>query len=505
LDYTIQIALLGAVVFTALVINALAPDRKPKLKRLVLFAATHLTFFVLAQLLERGGLAKWTFRANLVADLFSAFAFLTAGVLLVVDVLLPRLGARLSTLTSDLSVGVGYIITIVSVLRGAGLNPTEAIATGAVVSAVLALSLQSTLGNILGGVALQLDGSIAVGDWIELENGRQGKVAQIRWRHTVLETRDFDCMIVPNATLLASSIIVLGKRGDDAAPHRMQVQFHVDHRYAPAVVVDVVTEALNAAPIDNVAASPAPNVVCADLAHAQRTSFALYVARYHIHDVAMDEPTSSIIRARIYAALKRAKIPLAMPATAVFLAKDDEHAAHRREEKSRKQKEEAIRSVSLFQALSDTEVHELARFLKYAPFSRGETMTRQGAVAHWLYVMTRGSAEVRTHIERTSETKVVSRLDAPQFFGEMGLLTGEPRLASVVALTEVECFRLEKRGFERILQQRPEIADAVSSVLAERRVELVALREGHAVSQRETREERERILHRIQNFFGLSE
>jgi CRP-like cAMP-binding protein len=163
--------------------------------------------------------------------------------------------------------------------------------------------------------------------------------------------------------------------------------------------------------------------------------------------------------------------------------------------------------VSLFQVLSDAEVHELARSLKYAPFSRGETMTRQGANAHWLYVMTKGSAEVRTRIEDTSETKVVSRLDAPQFFGEMGLLTGEPRLASVVALSEVECFRLEKRGFERILQERPEIANAVSTVLAERRVELIATREGLEQSQRRKREERERerILHRIQDFFGLSE
>jgi small-conductance mechanosensitive channel len=317
LEYSVQISLFCTVVFTALVTNALAPDRKPKLRRVVLFAAAHFTFFVLAHLLMRAGLAKWTFRANLAADLFSAFAFLTAGVLLVVDVLLPRLGARLSSLTSDLAIGVGYIITLVSVLRGAGLNPTEAVATGAVVSAVLALSLQSTLGNILGGVALQLDGSISVGDWIQLENGRQGRVTKIRWRHTVLETRDFDSMIVPNATLLASSILVLGKRGDEDAPHRMHVQFHVDHRYAPAHVVDVVSEALQAAPIDNVAESPAPNVICAELAHEQRTSFALYTARYHIHNVALDEPTSSVIRARIYAALKRAKIPLAMPATAV--------------------------------------------------------------------------------------------------------------------------------------------------------------------------------------------
>jgi CRP-like cAMP-binding protein len=131
-------------------------------------------------------------------------------------------------------------------------------------------------------------------------------------------------------------------------------------------------------------------------------------------------------------------------------------------------------------------------------------MTRQGAVAHWLYILASGKGEVRVSAEDGS-TKAVATIDAPGFFGEMGLMTGEPRFASVVALADAECYRLEKAGFEKILRDRPTIAHGISELLAKRRVELLAIREGLDDAARSAREksEQERILGRIQTFFGL--
>ena len=100
-------------------------------------------------------------------------------------------------IASDLLVGLGYIVATLASCRATASTRRARSRPGAVVSAVLAISLQSTLGNILGGVALQLDGSIHEGDWIQLENGKQGKVRAIRWRHTVVETRDWSTIIVP--------------------------------------------------------------------------------------------------------------------------------------------------------------------------------------------------------------------------------------------------------------------------------------------------------------------
>ena len=93
------------------------------------------------------------------------------------------------------AVGYAVVVVVVVALGERGLNPTHAIAGTTVVAAVLTVSLQSTLGNVVGGVALQLDGSIEVGDWIQLESGRVGRVAAIRWRHIVLDTRDGDAVV----------------------------------------------------------------------------------------------------------------------------------------------------------------------------------------------------------------------------------------------------------------------------------------------------------------------
>ncbi len=165
-------------------------------------------------------------------------------------------------------------------MKAAGFSASSVITTSAVVSGVLALGMQATLGNIVGGVALQLDGSVHLGDWIKLPDGTQGRVTAIRWRHTAVETGNWDTVIVPNASLLAQNIVILGKRAGKPVQHRMWVYFNVDYRHAPTEVIDVVRDALCAAPIEGVAAEPKPSVLCYDFAKDGRDSFAYYAVRY---------------------------------------------------------------------------------------------------------------------------------------------------------------------------------------------------------------------------------
>ena len=421
------------------------------------------------------------------------------------DALLPALSIEAVALTSDLAVAGGYIVSTFVVLRGAGLNISGIVTTSAVVSGVLALSLQTTLGNVIGGVALQLDGSIHVGDWIQLDSGKQGKVREIRWRHTVVETRDWDTLIVPNAALLAQNITILGKRDGRPGPHRMWVYFNVDFRFAPSRVVEVVRDAMLAAPIERVADDPKPSVICYDLAREGKDSFAYYAVRYWLTDLAVDDPTSSVVRARIYAALTRAGIPLAHPSVSQTVQMHDLELERQRVDRHRDERALAIGSVKLFATLTLDERQELAGHLHRAPYTQGEVITRQGAVAHWLYLLIVGTADVKLMV--AGESKIIARLESPGFFGEMGLMTGDPRTASVVATSDVECFRLDKEGFRGILERRPQIADEVSGLLAHRKVELMAAREDLSeeaqASQRKTIEAQ--MGARIRDFFGLGD
>jgi small-conductance mechanosensitive channel/CRP-like cAMP-binding protein len=494
----------AAVVLLAFLVNRFAPKKRRRIGRVVTIFGFYLVATAVCAAFETGGAPRWASRVHLIADLLEAFTIINIAGLAVFDLTLPALRVEPATITTDLLIGLAYVAATIGVLHGAGMELSSVIATSAVISGVIALSLQTTLGNILGGVALQLDGSIHVGDWVQLESGKQGRVREIRWRHTVVETRDWDTIIVPNAALLAQNITILGKRDGVAVPHRMWVYFNVDFRYAPGKVIDVVNEAVRASPIPRVAEDPPPQCICYDFARDGRDSFGYYALRYWLTDLAADDPTSSTVRDRIYAALRRAGIPLAKPARTVFVTPDDEAAQQHRRERHRHTRVRAVAELELFRSLTDDERMFVVDHLRYAPFGAGETMTRQGAVAHWLYILASGKAEVRVSGE-DGTTKTVAEIGAPGFFGEMGLLTGDPRFASVVAMTDAECYRLDKEVFERILQERPELAHAMSQLLARRRVELIAEREGLDAAARRSREETERarILERIQEFFGL--
>jgi CRP-like cAMP-binding protein len=145
---------------------------------------------------------------------------------------------------------------------------------------------------------------------------------------------------------------------------------------------------------------------------------------------------------------------------------------------------------------------EIAERLQYAPFARGDVITKQGSVAHWLYLIMFGEAEVRFEAQG-SAAELISTLHAGQFFGEMALLTGDTRSATVVAKTDVECYRLEGKAFQGLLLKRPEIAEGMSRIIASRRPDLDKVREAFAARRGPMQAEQVDLLGRIRRFFGL--
>jgi CRP-like cAMP-binding protein len=211
------------------------------------------------------------------------------------------------------------------------------------------------------------------------------------------------------------------------------------------------------------------------------------------------------VRTRIYFALRRVDIPFSIPAHSIFVTEEDANRQQRKSAQELTDRSEALSRLELFATLTDEERRELAAGLKYAPFVRGEAMTRQGAEAHWLYLISKGDAEVRVTVDGSKSSERVATLTDGDFFGEMGLMTGAPRSATVIALTDIECYRLDKETFRATLKSRPEIAEDISSILARRRVELEATREGltDETKKRRMRAHQSDLLQRIQNFFTL--
>lgn len=487
--------LLGISALAVVLARVVSIDRV-RFKAGVFFLSMHLLALLLTATLESYG-ASTADAFRTACWVFGSVGLVAAAATLLFSVVLPRARLKVPLIMQDVMIAVAAVVTAMGVASRAGANLSGLIATSAVFTAVIGLSLQDVIGNVAGGLALQVDNSVAEGDWVKVGD-LVGRVVELRWRHTAIETRDWETVLVPNAMLMKGHVVVLGRRQHQPRQLRRAVKFNVDWRFQPNDVIAVVTTAVRGARLANVAATPLPNTVLLDMAD----SFGRYAVRYWLTDLMADETTDTSVRTCVLSALARAGMAPAVPAQALFVTTE---SAERKAERAAKQLARARRLIDalpFFEALSPEERDAVARGMHYAPFARGEVMTRQGARAQTLYLMESGSAAVR--VTDGAGEREVSRLEGPTVFGEMSLLTGEPRLATVVAETDCECFRLEKPMFEEVLSARPELAERFATLLTERRSALQATRvtaegeEGEA-SSRDSRA----LLSRIRRFFEL--
>jgi small-conductance mechanosensitive channel/CRP-like cAMP-binding protein len=493
---------LAIFLLVAPVLFALKPAERSRIRAaLALFGISVLGLLTLASfgfygLSSSGSVYRWMKWASLFCG---SVALVSAVSVFIFDVFLDALRLKPAHIMRELLRALSYVIIGVLLLSTINVDVTGIVATSAVLTAVIGLSFQDTLINVMGGMALQTERAIGVGDWIKVD-GQEGIISDVRWRYTSIETRNWDTIVIPNSVMMKSQVTILGRRSGEPRQHRQWVYFNVDFRFSPAEVIDTVETSLRAEPIPNIALNPPPNCVLMDF----KESYCSYAVRYWLTDLAIDDPTNSVVRTRLYSALKRADIGLSIPAHSIFVTDDDTSRRERKLAESVEERARVLGQVELFKSLTEAEQIALAGQLRPAPFVKGEAMTRQGAEAHWLYVITRGEAEVRVSGNANLSERIAT-LGPGDFFGEMGMMTGEPRRATVVALSEVECYRLDKESFNDIIQRRPEIAERISEILARRSVELEAVREdlNEGARQIRMRDRQSDLLKRIRGFFRL--
>ncbi len=497
--------LLGTIV-AALGLRGLVPAAAGRLRWTAMLAVLSLPGLMLcALLLQHDKTAldiaddaayRWI---HFFSQLFLSIAIINITGVLVFRVLLVAMRMQPPPILRDTILGIAYLVVAISLLSRHDVNLGGIIATSAVMTAVIGFSLQDTLGNIMGGVALQMERSIGVGDWIRIGDV-EGVVHEIRWRQTSVETRNWDTVVIPNSMLMKSQVTILGRREGKPRQHRSTIVFNVDYRTNPAQVIDSVLAALRAQPIPNVATDPPPDCGFAEF----KESYAVYAVKYWLTDLARDGGTASEVRTRIVIALQRAGISLSLPSQNVYMTMEGRSRDQRRHEEELNRRVAALKQVAIFQSMTDEERRKLAEELTVAPFRKGEVMTRQGNVAHHLYIVITGEAEVMLETA-SGVTRQVGVVHAGDVFGEMGLMTGEPRFATVTATTDAVCYKLDRAGFAAAMQRRPELAEEISHVLARRKIELDAARAGLAASASldKIKATEGDLLRRIRNFFRL--
>src|SRR5260221_8091916 len=214
-----------------------------------------------------------------------------------------------------------------------------------------------------------------------------------------------------------SSVAIGGRCEGQPQQWRRILTFLVDPGVPPARVISTIEDEMRELAIPNVARAPGARCIL----YGFQQGNLQYQLRYFLTDLAEDDPTDSMVRVHLFVTLQRAGIRIAEPQHTIHaIQRDEAHAATvRRRELTRRL--QVISGIAPFAKLSDSEKSEIAERLQYAPFARGDVLTKQGNAAHWLYIVAFGEAEVL--FEPPSGTpRVIGAVHAGEYFGEMALL-----------------------------------------------------------------------------------
>jgi small-conductance mechanosensitive channel/CRP-like cAMP-binding protein len=396
--------------------------------------------------------------------------------------------AKVPRFAGEMAVIACYLAILGHLLFSLGVNVTGLFATSAVATAVIGLALQDLMGNIASGIALEFEKDIHIGDFVRTEH-TAGTVVHKRLRHTEIRTPDGDAVMLPNIFLTRSPYTVVGRA------HRLFVPFTMPYTINPQELMDAVVFGLRSSPLPEVASDPPPSCVIQELA----AGHIRYAAIVFTTNPAREVVTVSAVLNRVYFALRRAGIPVSEISTLVEMKPVSET------EPTKVDPVVLLRRTLIFRHLDEANLYELGAGLHHLSFAPGELVVRQGDAGDSMYIVTAGQVAIR-HIGQDNAETQVAVISAGEFFGEASLLTGAARNSNAVAISRVDCYELDKAGLQGILDQRPDLAEDMSVVVAHRQTQLAISREklDAETARRREAEDQMQLLNRIRRFFGLN-
>ena len=354
-----------------------------------------------------------------------------------------------------------------------------------IIAVVLGLALQDTLGNLFAGLAMQADQPFQVGDVLSIPTKGIGVVEDISWRGVKIRTFQNKLLIISNS--------VLGKEAIEVAPRENLnariVFFNTLYANSPANTVQVVREAVRQ--VENVSQKIRPIVRVRNLGD----NGIEWEVKYWTEDYAKHNETDALIRQRIWYVFQRENIEFAYPTRTI-------HVETKPQENVFVETDNAIferlNNISIFTPLEDEEVNSLANASAVRVFAPGEKIVRRGQIGHSMFVIHRGSVFIQ--IKEDGKPKKIKTLHEGEFFGEMGLFTGEPRTATVIAEEETEVLEINHLCIKPILENNPELVESFSKLIEARRT----LLHEEQNELRTTKQVNEiGIFNSIKKFFGL--
>jgi small-conductance mechanosensitive channel/CRP-like cAMP-binding protein len=425
---------------------------------------------------------------KVIAAVALALALAQTLFVLVADFVLGRNGKRpLRPMIRYGLLGVTFLVAALAGLRAGGVATVGVLAGGAVAIGGAGAAVAEVLRQVGAGILVQYARPFEEGDVVQLGERRRGVVLGTTWRSTTIKTNDGVEHMVPNSEFVTQTVTNYG-HGDRV--FRREIAFDGMYDAPPERVRLAVLSSMRDVP--GIELAPAPQVFLTKFGD----SGVGYQFRYWTRRAEDYEVIEADVRSRLWYAFARAGLGFPFPTRTLHLAPQHDERDKHRGVATRLQK------ASLFATLPEEAVLDIAIHGHDAPYGANEVIVKAGEQGKSMHVILEGAVAVLAGEEPRRE---LFRLAPGDFFGEMSLITGAPRTATVLSVTEARTFVIDEPSFRVMLARHPEVAEALSEILAQRQSELAAKLEERGVDEAQRRATKNVMLARLKGLFGLAD
>ena len=410
-----------------------------------------------------------------------------------------RLGGRVPKLLKDVVAMMIFLVSITGILSVIfDLDVTGLWATSGVIGLVVGLALQSMISDVFSGIALNVDRPFVMGDWVTFHrrglDNLTGQIQEVNWRSTRIQKIDGTLLVIPNGMVSTTIITNLSKPNTKS---RFTLRFCLDVGVPSDRAVRILTAGVKAA--SGPLGSPAPKVRIGKI-HKWGVE---YDVRFWLEtkECSPHKGRHNVSRS-ILDHLHRAGLTIAYEKQDLYVT-----SMPPRQLDVHSDRGALLRRVALFEHLEEEAIHLLAANVKEHFVKVRQDVVTRGEEGDSLFILVEGLLAVFAPTEEGSDV-LVGRLNPGEFFGEMSLLTGEPRSASIRTETDSVLYEITKDNLTLLLEKRPELAEEITHIVAERKIMTAKSLKDQAAKPDEHREETEslasQLLSKMRSLFSLS-
>jgi branched-chain amino acid transport system substrate-binding protein len=365
---------------------------------------------------------------------------------------------------------------------------TSLLATSGMVAMIIGLAIQVNIANIFSGIAINLEHPFRINDWVKIGDEFSGKVVDITWRTIKIKKRDGSLLSLPNSIASESPIHNYNH------PNRFfwnRIEIFVDPKHNPEKIKSILMNAVLS--VNGIVKSVDPTI-----RFELNEWAAVFIIFYCMDDYDLKFYYRSQVFEQAWIHLGRSGVRPAVQRQELYLYDGPED----RSEEDARRPITLLNEIDLFTYLDDEMKENLSKRMNLHHFQANDIVFKQGDKGDSLFIIREGVVGVWIKME-DGDAIEVARLGAGSFFGEMALLTGEPRTASIITKTESYLYEITKKDFAPIIECSPQTVQKLSMELTQRTINREVLEDEYRNSQLNKEDLNNQFLNRIINFFGV--